>query len=450
MKKSLLLILVLFIGLFSFASPALATEYAFSVGSKYASGVEHAGDDFTANVLEAANAYGWLKNYSSFYNLKPDYSYINSYLNYSVFFINGHANPNYIDVAGLNSTNYKTGITTYGNGTTTLDGFIYAGLNGRNMNNTKLITFAGCKTGAGNANLVTKAVAQGAKAAVGFTDDISSRVPAGFKWLQKYNYVLGSGYSVSQAIASANIVSPESNLKKNVIVRGNGSQVLGILDNKSSIGANNDSLLFAKDVDTFKKMTKPIEEEYKIIYNGMSERNYKIDSQDIIDFIVEKIKVQDASFDISDYKVEYNMVNEDDGFGFVFLTYYIDNQIETNKVYMATMDDNKIASITLAGVLKSNIIYTKLGNIYKNSLKQKVQLFEDNKVSKLKQNDKRNLFSSNFSKELNKAAFIKKVDNFSERYYYDYNVGKLYYQLTTFEVDQRGLTDGYELQIELA
>lgn len=455
MKKSILLILVLFIGLFSFASPAFAVEYAYSVGTKYAAGLDHAGDDFTPNVLEAANAYGWLKNYTSFYSLKPDYAYMNN-SNYlggsSVYFINGHATPLFIDVAAFNSANYKTGITTYSSGTTTTDGFKYAGLDGRNMSKTKLISFVGCKTGQGTNNLPTKAVAQGAKSAVGFKNDITSRFNDGPKWVQKYNYVLGSGYSVKKAIESATTKFPNSDLATSVMYKGNGNQTLGVLDTKSlSMAKSNPSLLLdKKDVNTFLEMSKTIEEEYKIIYSGLSDDSYKIESKEIIDFITETIKKEDSSFDISDYKVQYNMINEDEGYGFVFFKYYIDGQIETNKVYMATIDNNRITSITLAGVLKDNLISTKITNVTKTSLKQKVQNFESNKTSILKQNDKRSLLSNNISKKISKESFEKNVDNFTEKYYYDYNSGKLYYQLNTYEVDSNGLSDGYELRVELS
>jgi hypothetical protein len=69
----------------------------------------------------------------------------------------------------------------------------------------RLISFVGCETATAADNLCTRAVdgGAGAGAALGFTDNIHSRIAEGQFWLQKYNDALAFGYSVDDAVGYA-------------------------------------------------------------------------------------------------------------------------------------------------------------------------------------------------------------------------------------------------------
>ena len=194
MKKQFYKTIILFtsvaILLMILSTTCQALSYGYSVGCKFASGIPHAGDDFKTNVANAANAYGWISNLDSYYNYEPTYSYmsgkndagVNRLGGSKVFFINGHANPEVIICGSRNSSSYLTGVSIYNNGYTITESdngltatYKTAGLNSRSMSGTSIITFAGCSTGKGTNNLVKKAVSKGAKVAVGFKGDVSTR-----------------------------------------------------------------------------------------------------------------------------------------------------------------------------------------------------------------------------------------------------------------------------------
>lgn len=63
-----------------------AASRAYSVGTKWPAGTYGAGSDFATNVKNAANAYGKLSGYSSYYNTNPTYSYMKG--NKARFFAN--------------------------------------------------------------------------------------------------------------------------------------------------------------------------------------------------------------------------------------------------------------------------------------------------------------------------------------------------------------------------
>ncbi|MDE6141879.1 MAG: hypothetical protein K2G03_04680, partial [Bacilli bacterium] len=311
-----------------------AANRAYSVGSKYAQGVEKAGSDFTQNVLTAADAYGWLSGYTSYYSNEPNYDYMKgSRLGSSqVYFINGHSNDEAIYVAAKNTDEYRTGISTGKDGLVQIDElkakYKLAGLSGRDMKNTKLITFAGCNTGAtyqnggvalGSTNLAQKAHKQGAKTAVGFSDEIDSRSKTGQNWLKLYNTTLGNGGSVEQAIYNANSKYPSS-LLTSAVIEGSRTTTLGTVK-KSSPSANflkSYSLMSLEDREDL----KPAEEIYKVLstsstveFDLLNKNKY----QESLIPIFNEIKKYESDFNEKDYKITFRLVNQADKFGYIFI-----------------------------------------------------------------------------------------------------------------------------------
>lgn len=123
--------------------PSCYAATAYSVGCLWANGTEHAGDDFRQNASVAADAYGWLAGYSSYYSHEPTYSYLSSSRlgTSNAFFINSHANSSLIATAARNSSSYLTGICTAGDGTKTTNGiYTLAGVTKENIINTKEVS----------------------------------------------------------------------------------------------------------------------------------------------------------------------------------------------------------------------------------------------------------------------------------------------------------------------
>lgn len=417
MKKIFSLLLIILS--FTLSVDVCYAAKAYSVGTKYAAGLEHAGDDFTGLVAKASNAYGWLSGYSSYYSYQPTYSYVNSTSRLggsSVFFIAGHGSPTNISLGAKDSTEYRTGITAFSSGTTLYDGnnkaFKYAGLQGRNMSTTKLITFYGCKTGYAensySVTLVNRAVQQGATAAVGFSNNIGN-FSYDNKWLEKYSTLLGNGWSIQYSIEKANIYSP-GNCATGVTTSGNTSISLGTLATTSN------NLAELRTIPRLDKENNLIEninfEEDYINYDVNSDIYVYKDSankEEILTKIVNEIKKHDDKFNFNEYKVDYNFVN-DNGDVYIFFTKYI-NDIKTNKVYFVVAEKNKVKKIWLAGVKKENNVDVDEQNII-----NKKKTFEKNAKSTFELENKR--------VQKNKGNTYSSSD---DEYYYDYNTDELTY-----------------------
>lgn len=426
-----------------------AASRAYSVGTKWPTGTYQAGSDFTTNVKNASNAYGWLEGYTSYYNTEPTYSYMKgSRLGSSqAYFINGHASATRIDVVSKDEDNYRTGISIYGDGNGICDGtgdaWIYAGLDGRSMSSTKVITFAGCQTGKGTNNLVTKAVAQGAKSAVGFKANVTSRFEDGPKWMKKYNNLLGNGNTVQKSITGAVTAYPNWDLSTYVTSSGNTSTKLGTLASTSSNYISSLNIMTAEE----RELLKPIEETYAFLeVNNTINVELKDNSELIktstsssslnnnIKSIIEVIKEYDSSFNLNEYKMTYNLVNESEGYGYIFFTYYIDNIIETNKVYLVEIMNNKVENIILAGVKEANTI--NVSNVTTSTLTKKVSNFELTEKEEAVVSKNSNIFNTQNilteEKSIDETQLNENIKEHNEKYYYDYNTKELSYMLTTY------------------
>lgn len=414
-------IFFLLLGILIFSTINCNAERAYSVGTKYATGLAGAGDDFTGLVDTAADAYGWLSGYTSYYSKEPTYTYLKgSRLGTSqIFFIAGHGAFDRISVAAKNTAEYRTGISMYSDGSYNFDEkgnkFVYAGMSERDMSKTKLITFAGCNTGVGmhsmSNNLVKAAVMNGATAAVGFDSPISN-APNDTNWLKQYNYVIGNGYPIKQAISSASAKYP-GNCSVSVVFDGDISISLGVMA-KSLLEPETQFQLMPMVLQ--EKITiRPIEEEF-ITRNIDRELSYSFKENEEIDDLIEEIKKIDKDFSISDYKVDSHLIG--DSFGHVFFTYYIDGYIKTNKIYMVEIDDFKVKRIIKSGVTKENL--SKLDSVDNSKIVLTAQKYEKSK---------------NVTMTKNGAMLTRDNKNSAEEkyFYYDYNKGKLSFIHNTYD-----------------
>lgn len=413
--------------------PFSTRQYAYSIGTVFAT-PNHWGDDFKTNAINAANKYAQISGVSSYYNTEPNYTYmrgnnpigqrrIGSY----IVFINGHANQENIVVASSNTTENRTGITAGYDGTVQEDGtFTMAGLLSTNMAGVGIISFVGCQTGAWpneqfSTSLPLRAVERGANAALGFRKDISSRVNYGPEWLNTYNQALVNGYTIDGALSYACMQYPTSNLSSCVMAEGNvDSKINPILSRKTT----------DLKIDEYKhlQVTNP---NIYILAEKNDEEKSLYTCQDKYKDIIALIQSQDKSFNIDEYKVMSNIVNEENGISHFYFTKYIDDNIKTNKVYMVTTRNNLVNDIVIAGIKEENI---KNENIVNNSiLNTKIKQFGTEKDMRVKEKLlsvnvelKENDNISNIKASLNNDETLEDI---REYYYYDYNNCKLNYIL---------------------
>lgn len=478
MKKSFYVVGGILISMLLTTPNVWATTKAYSVGSKYASTIDPSESDFRQNVINAAEGYYPHSSLTaSYYTNNPNYSYINgTKLGTSrVWFINGHATPDEIATAAQDSTEYRTGIARYTtnpyNDTFFGKTFKFVGIGNRSFAATNIISFVGCSTGYSSTNITKTANAKGAKASIGFTNTIISRFGDGPNWLKKYNYSLGADNSVATAISQATTAYPNSNLGLYVIVYGNTGTKIGT-SNSNSISPSLES------VDESYAETKLINpnvdmKEYQEVRMNLDELYYHISSEkiDSINFknmkknigmdnlsnyekefgaIIEKIKSYDNSFTTKDYKISYNMINETDGFGILNFYYFIDGKIETNKVYSSTINDYKVVDIYLAGLRKENI--EKASKIEINTLFDKINIFEENKLQNLKSKtsvDFKNSGNILKNNKINNNSLDENIISAEEKYYYDYNSQKLQYKLILEKDLTNNVKDKIEYSIDL-
>jgi hypothetical protein len=215
-------------------------RYAYSIGGDF--GVEwlwntefigrpDLAGDCTPGVLYAADAYG-MAGYASYRNTRPTVDYLKGKnpggstdrLGSDVVFLFGHGDYHFIvfgdyEYAGLFGTetvasDYMCGVWCDSDGQSQDTQFKYAGLSGRDLSGTKLISFVACNTAGylngdddGNNhfddNLCKAAMDCDAQAALGFTGKIHPFNDSGLYWLQKYNDALVLGYTVDDAVIYA-------------------------------------------------------------------------------------------------------------------------------------------------------------------------------------------------------------------------------------------------------
>lgn len=339
-------------------------RYAYSIG------INDNGDDFTPNVIFAKDMYATISTMTgSYLSTSPDVTYMkgnnpNGYrrIASNVVFLNGHACPTFMsfDITGVVSGN---------------DTSDYVGLSSTNMKHVELISFVGCRTGAGDINLCSTAISQGAKTAVGFTDEVHSRIDEGRLWLRYYNSSLAAGNSVAHSAAFAIALVPHSSLSQHVIIYGNPYTVIA----PAAKSSTTDLEFIKKELDP----NTPIS---------------AIDKNEITADIKEQIKSLDGTFDASKYKA--SLVNVTDSISYLILNYYIDDIIQTNKAFVVILQDGYATEI----LFKNRNIK---GDISEKELLERIANFNKKDIS----------------------SKLKNIADYSERYLFDYDDNSLCHEV---------------------
>lgn len=428
MKKIISMLLVtILLG----TSTIINTKVSASVAVAYSIGVNHGWigshtGDFTNNVEYAADAYGTLGLFSSYYNTKPTVDYMrgkranSDYLmEQDVLFFNGHANEkNLLFNHSNDGGDYATGVyweKDYDSPTTE---FKYAGIKQHGMD-CDLVSFVGCSTAKGSDNLTKRSVDQGANTAVGFDSTIYSRTSSGEKWLRAYNDKLADGKSVNDAINYATEYSPSSDLGDDVVIKGSSSNTIVV-----KLTSNND-LKNSKEEQEYISSTVNISKDYsnkKVDIKKLKKYdNFSLnDTSNEFNDIISIIKSNDEIFNPSDYIL--TVQEYCDGNGVIKFRYTINDDIKTSSCYLIFIKDNKIERISDKAKHKDIVLSS---NNNGDSL-SKEEIIE--KVEKHKQESK----DKSILKKVKEIEYSLKEDNIdlklnekNDYYFYDYDANKL-------------------------
>lgn len=442
MKRVSKIIVVFIISFLTFSLTLLpvsasTTRYSYSVGVNHGFVWPWSNDlegDFTGNVDYASTAYGMISNVTSYKNYTPAYEYMRGNnpntgkprMSSSILFFNGHANYDHMAFNHHNNNGeYATGVhysTDYDSPTS---GYKYAGIQSYDMNTVELVSFVGCSTAAGQTNLTTRAVSQGAKTAVGFSDDIHSRFNFGPDWLKKYHDALANGYTVSGAVNYATNAHPNSDLGDYVVIKGNSS-------NKISSNKQSKSLSLSEYGKQYRSHI-PVHLSTIMKYNG--NRLNKVDHH--LDELIKKIKEINPEFEPEKYELRAQEYNEEEGLGIIKFTYYI-GDVRTSSVYLAFVHNGVVDIIS-----DRTEDQTKMKNqhVFEEALSAKVSEF------------KTSLNSDNIVHEISSKYAGKSIhmNNVKERYEYDYETGNLYYVLdyTLEYVEIDGVRSAEEYRVKI-
>lgn len=369
---------------------------------------------------------------TSYYNLKPTSDYLrgnnpngNRRIASRIVFLNGHANYDCIVFAHNNKSDYKTGVYI-GSDCSSSTGFVYAGLSSTTMSTCKLISFVGCDTagnGSGN-NLIKQAVSRGAKTAVGFKTEITSRSDDGKGWLKKYNDSIANGNTVSQCLRNAVSSYPNLNMSKSVQIAGQPTTAF----TQSSI-SNDSNLLSVKGI--------------KDVIDINADDFYR---QDIISYV----KDFDSSFNPSDYKVTVNMFDPQNGDGVIIFCYTIDQTIETNKAYICHINNNLITEITTTKNPDENSTYNSsqqslIRNFSSNNSQTKNIQELSNAVD---ESTLISLVNSHKSQPKNLNGIRNKSSkSIKKRYFYNYFTDELSYEKVEYDLVNNVIVDTYSCEL---
>ena len=321
----------------------LTYAYAYSVGC-----LQSNGDDFKTNAIAAANIFGTISNFYSYYNDEPTYSYLNGNnpksikrIASEIVFLNAHANATLMHFEHGGTNCYVT--ANYSSSSNSA-----VGLKSVDMSTCSLICFVGCSTGStagGYISLPDIAVSRGAATAIGFTNEISSRSWSGKNWLSVFENRIAAGYTVSNAVTAAVQAYPSSNLSTYVRIVGfmgnipalAGSSSGGGGEIISSTGGENDEYTETNEIGV-------IQEE------GNSFRNSAL-SNDVLSFLEENIE----GFEKENYSVDYISYGKNDRIDLGKACYQIgggDITVQTNAGVFLEYTDDKFVRVTVNGAHK--------------------------------------------------------------------------------------------------
>lgn len=325
-----------------------STRYAYSFGVNHPS-TDTLSGDFTCNVSQAYRAYARISDVSSNYTFSPTLVFLRTptvnpngirTIASEIVFINGHADYKNI----LFGESLSTGVYYGEDYSSSTSGYFYVGIESTDLSGVDLMSLVGCNTAdsSKNENLASNAYVQGATTVVGFTDSITSRSANGQTWLTRYNDELAAGATVSEAISRASAMIPDSNLGDYVTIYGSSS---------NRIASSASRALTNSSYSTSYNCNIPFEYGTSIVRAPAS-------SVTELSLLYEYLKTQYPSFDENDYKITVNIYNSKECAGQIILRYFIDGLIETNKAFVAPIDQGIIKSIYLSEAMSNGISNT--------------------------------------------------------------------------------------------
>lgn len=411
---TLILAVSMVIGASSTAFAASSRRYAYSVGVNHSADTDLSGD-FTGNVHYAATCYGMISGVGSFYQYDPTVAYLRSETNPNgvrklasdIVFLNGHGNYNVMAFGNSRGSGIY-----YGNDLNS-NGYQYAGLKSiGTMNTVDFIAFVGCSTAAQSSNLASVANSKGATTSIGFTNSINSRNTYGPEWLTEFHDYFVNGYTVQQSINYATAAYPGSNLGTYIKVYGSTNNTISNGTFSRSQALDTESEAIAVPLDNLQNCT------------AMS-----IDSSNIVGLnnLLNNVQSLYDEFDPEDYKISVNMYSDDGQTGMMTLTYYVGDEIETDRAYIIPIENNVATAIIPSQSIcaAENISTTNLSfGMTENDMLSKVESFEAQMAT--------NNPMAPASIDVGNVT-LQDSDELVEticRYYYDYSQGKLTYSET--------------------
>ena len=122
--------------------------------------------------------------------------------------------------------------------------------------------------------------------------------------------------------------------------------------------------------------------------NIMSDKSYAyVENSEVFNNILEetvnKISLQDQTFNENDYKITYDRIDNHNGK--IIFTYVIDGVVETNKSYTAIINKSKV----------EDIIFNSIKTIDESTIIKRVKNFNENKKEEILLKDYKKYFKNN-------------------------------------------------------
>ena len=331
--SSLLCLIILLIPQTVFAS-----NRAFSVGTN--EGMYSI--DTSDSATYAANCFA-TAGYTSNYSIQPTVDILRGTfsdgtrrLESEVLFFAGHANYSNMNWNYLLNDQNPCGIWIGNNGASSSTIYRYAGLNDKNLSNTKIAMFFGCNTGntSNGTNLVSKAGERGADFAIGWKESVGT--VAATKWRKAFVNQLALGDTTLEARNYANSLSYNDNAVTNTYTYGNLGLVIRLAKAMGSVEGDVPALAQKFDMET------DLHQEYSIPKDILIDIN-NIDFSKITDYI--KLNVYEV-FEISDFDVKVVVHEEEGNSGLIILTLKLDNVCTTTDIRICVTNGKvtKVAS----------------------------------------------------------------------------------------------------------
>ena len=404
---------------------AASNKYAYSIGVDHGFVWPWSSDlsgDFTPNVNYACTAYGMISNVSSYKNYTPDVSYMKGNnpngirrIASDIVFLNGHGNyDNVCFNSGNQGGDYATGVYM-GNDFDSSTGYSYVGIDSTDMSTCDHISFVACCTAKNTNNITRKAYTKGAKSSLGFTDEITSRSNDGSGWICKFNDALANGYSISRCVTYATEFYPDSDLASYAKIYGSSSNT--VTSSSASYASSN----ILNEVNALKSVSTSIDvPEIENVVNA------DIPNNDFINKIVDGILGIDSTFDSSDYKMTINMFAPQDGTGMIKFQYFVNDEISTNKAYIAYIENNKVVDVTCSQAA-TEMQYLAMNA--KATEEESIEAIEELIITAVSQHKENSISTQNID-EITSDSIVKVDDG----YKYDYTNNELRYEHTVFYI----------------